>query len=276
LKVDGFLDNWSGGFGSVSSFSSVCSSSVEHSSSGSSGNSTVDVTTNISRTRDSDSILNSSRSSWGSNKLDSNLSNNGSLSSSSTISSLGDTINGSKGSCTRSSSCGSSIIDLSSKWIRMNSQLNSPSSLFSSSVGGGIEKSSLCCVSGSFSSVSSSRCSSFWNTGWEIWGWLTEESTILISNSTVWNSQSFSESTTSLKNVSIVSDITDGLTEGKSDTNSFTTVILSGHVDSLGGGKEPILNGVTVESSIVFTSRSRLESASSLGTSSSNSSVAPL
>lgn len=86
----------------------------------------------------------------------------------------------------------------------------------------------------------------------------------------------FSEFTASLKDVSVVSDITDSLTESKNNINRFTTVISSGHVNNFRGGEEPTLNGVTVESSIVFTRRSRLEVALGLGTGSSNSSVAPL
>jgi hypothetical protein len=267
LESDDFLGDSSsglgGGVGSVGS--------VKHSSSGSLGDSTVDVSCDINGTSDSE-FFGTSSGSWLLDEFDSSLSNGSSFSGHGTKFGLGDSINGSKGSSTGSRSNSSGVIDLSGEWIRLNDEVEDP---FSLSWGSSSIKDSL----GGVGSVGSVGFGSWgwggWG-GWERWRWVTEVSTISISDSSVWNSHRFGEFTTNIKNQSVISDITDSLLIGKSKRNWFTSIISSSHVDSSSRGEEPTFNRLTVKSGSVFTLRGRGKVASGFLTSSSNSSIAPL
>lgn len=138
-------------------------------------------------------------------------------------------------------------------------------------VGGGVKHSGLVGGGvglGGWFGWSRSRCR-------ETCRWSTEVSTILISDSRVWNSQRFSKFTTKLQDDIIISDVADSLLKGEGHGNWFSTVIWSSHVDIL-GGEEPTLDGLTVESSFVLSFGSSSKRASSLGLSSSNGTVTPL
>jgi len=153
----------------------------------------------------------------------------------------------------------------------LDEEVNYPRSLYGF-VRGGVEESSLGSGGGVGLSSSWSSCSSLWKR----WRWVVEVSTISISDSAVWNSHGLSKLSTDGKNKLVVSDITDSLCVCKGQTDWFTTVILGSNVDSLGRVEEPTFDGLTVKSSSVFTLRSSSECASSLCTSGSNGSVAPL
>lgn len=129
MESDNFLGDRSsgglgGGVGSVGS--------IKHSSSGSLGDSTVDVSCDINGTSDSE-FFGSSSGSWLLDEFDSSLSNGNSFSGHGTIFGLGDSINGSGGSSTGSSTNSSGVIDLSGEWIRLNDEVEDPFSLSSSS-----------------------------------------------------------------------------------------------------------------------------------------------
>jgi len=272
LEVNSFLNNWSGWLGSCSVGSGV-SGSVKHSKSRSSlGDSTVDVTTDVSGTGDSD-LLSTSSSRWSFDPLDGNLSSGNSFSGHSTIGGLGDGIKSSKSGSTGSSFDSSVIISLGSKWIWLDNHVDDPLSLhLGSGVGSGVEHSRL----GSVGSGVSSWFGWGWSSGWEISRWVTEVSTISISDSVIWNSHVFSEFTAHLKNDIIVSDIRDSLLEGKGQIDWFTSVIWSGNIDHLSAREEPTFNSLTVESSSVLTLGHRGEGTSGFLGSSGNSDGAPL
>jgi hypothetical protein len=141
---------------------------------------------------------------------------------------------------------------------------------FSGSIGSVSKKSSL--VGGS--SVSGSG--RFSGRGGERWGWAVAVSTISISNSAVWDGHGLSELTTDIENNSVVGDITDSLLVGKGKRDLFTSVILSSHVDSLGGSEEPAFDSLTVEISGIGGLRGSSESTGGLLSGSGNGDIAPL
>jgi len=274
LKVDSFL--WSSSsWGSSSSFVSGVSS-VEHSSNSgrsSLSDGTVDITSNISSTSDGDSLL-TTGGSWGSLELNSNLTDSSSSNSGSTELSLGDTLNSLSSSSTLEGSDGSGVIDLISKWIRLNEKIKLPFSLFGGGSGvglvGGVKNSSLVGSGVGFGSWGS------WSSTWKRWGWFSAVSSISISNSVFWNGHSLGKFTTNIKNNSVIGDIADGLLVGKGHTDGLSTIIFSGNIDSLSGCVEPAFNGLTVKNSLVLHERSRSEFSSGLLTGFLDGLVVPL
>jgi len=153
----------------------------------------------------------------------------------------------------------------------LDEHVNDPLSLdFSGSIGSSVKNSSLVGGSGSVGSFSGRGRS------WERWGWVATVSTISISNSSVWDGHSLGELTTDVENNSVVGDIADSFLVGKGKRDLFTSVILSSHVDSLGGSEEPAFDSLTIEMSSVLSLRSRSERTGCLSTGSGNGYIAPL
>jgi len=290
LEVDWLCCNGSGGGLGSSGVGGVGfvgsgggSGSVEHSSGGCLRDSTVDITSDVGGTSNGD-LLGTSSGLWLGDPLNSGLSNDGSLGGHGTIGGSGDLVDSSKSGSTGNSGAGSGIVGLLGKWIGLNEEVQGPSGLLRSSSGvgfvGGVggEHSGLGSSGGGSSGGGSSGGGSGlgWDRGWERWRWRSEESTISISDSAVWDSEALGEFTTDVQDDIIISDITDSLSVSKSKSDWLTTVIRSGDVHNLGGSEEPTFDGITVESSGVLVERGSSESASGLSTSSSDSSIAPL
>lgn len=265
LEGDNFLGGSWSWFGGVSSVSGVKNSKSRSGL----GDSTVNISSNIGGTGDGD-LFGTSSGSWLLDPLNSGLSSDSGFSGHSTIGGFGDSIDSSKSGSTSGGLDESFIVSFLGKWIRLGENVNFPLSLSFGGIGSGVSKNSCLGGVGGWSSWFSD-----WGGSWERWRWLTEVSTISISDSAVWNGQRFCEFTTDLEDNIVVGNIRDSFLVSKSKRDLFSSVILSGNVGSF-RSKEPAFDGLTVHSSVIFMVRSSSESASGLGSSGSDSGVTPL
>ena len=224
---------------------------------------TVDITGSGHGTRHNNSFSSGSTS-WLDIPSNGSFSNGGSNNSWCTEIFASNGIDSSENTGISKGSGGVSRDDGNSSWIWLNEKFKLPFSL-DGSVG----------RVGGFSRSSGSGRGFLESSVVEEWGWNTEVTTELISNSVVWNLKGFSNFTTNVKNNSVVSSNIDSFTVSKSHSNWNTSIIWSGDVSD-SRSVEPVFNGSAVKSSIVTSSGFGLESASGLGTFRGNSDHAEL
>lgn len=143
----------------------------------------------------------------------------------------GNRVDGLKSISTSGSFLSSGIVGLLNEWIRLNNEGKLPFGLRLGSGVGGV-KNSLGSVGG-VSSWGSWFSWGSWNFSWESWRWIFEPSTILISDSGVWDGHSLSNFTANIKNDSVIGDITDSLGVSERQFDWLTSVTRSSHVDVL-------------------------------------------